>query len=90
MLLALARIASATAFQSGSWASVTFSSVFRKASRPSTCPAMAAIIGPPPMPSWPIIIRIMPIIDMPPIPGIEPADAPPMGAAVAAGDVPGG
>ena len=45
MLLALARIASATAFQSGSWASVIFSSVFRKASRPSTCPAMAAIIG---------------------------------------------
>jgi hypothetical protein len=72
IVLASARIASATAFQSGTCASVILSSVLRNASRPSTCPAMAAMIGMPDMPSSPIIIRIMPIIGIPPAPGVSP------------------
>ena len=82
MLLALARIASATLFQSGNWASVIFSSVFKKASRPSTWPVIIAM---PPMPSWPIIVRIMPIIGMPPAAVIAPPGIPAPGAAAAGG-----
>ena len=40
-----------------------------------------AIIGMPAMPSWPIIIRIMPIIGMPPAPAIAPPGIPDLAAA---------